>query len=272
MLTSIRLQNFRSYLDDSFELSESVNIIVGKNASGKTNLLESILINAGENSYRGKDIELINHNSDWAKIDCNNEDNTVRTVKLQTVNSNIVRTYEIDGNQYKRLNLAKTIPVVVFEPNNLNILTTSPDSRRNFLDELLEKIKPGFKEKRRQYKRVLYQRNTLLKTGIRNAQNNLFVWNLRLSELGDYIFNNRMELINTINQFAEEIYNELSITKSTVSFEYVTKLNKNNYASDLIKSLERNINTDIERGFTSSGPHRDDFDLILNNHMASETA
>jgi DNA replication and repair protein RecF len=272
MLTSIRLQNFRSYLDDSFELSESVNIIVGKNASGKTNLLESILINAGENSYRGKDIELINHNSDWAKIDCNNEDNTVRTVKLQTVNSNIVRTYEIDGNQYKRLNLAKTIPVVVFEPNNLNILTTSPDSRRNFLDELLEKIKPGFKEKRRQYKRVLYQRNALLKTGIRNAQNNLFVWNLRLSELGDYIFNNRMELINTINQFAEEIYNELSITKSTVSFEYVTKLNKNNYASDLIKSLERNINTDIERGFTSSGPHRDDFDLILNNHMASETA
>ncbi|MEI7674265.1 MAG: DNA replication and repair protein RecF, partial [bacterium] len=186
--------------------------------------------------------------------------------------SNIVRTYEIDGNQYKRLNLAKTIPVVVFEPNNLNILTTSPDSRRNFIDELLEKIKPGFKEKRRQYKRVLYQRNALLKTGIRNAQNNLFVWNLRLSELGDYIFNNRMELIDTINQFAEEIYNELSITKSTVSFEYVTKLNKNNYASDLIKSLERNINTDIERGFTSSGPHRDDFDLILNNHMASETA
>jgi len=272
MLTSIRLQNFRSYLDDSFELSDSVNIIVGKNASGKTNLLESILINAGENSYRGKDIELINHNSDWAKIDCNNEDNSVRTVKLQTVNSNVVRTYEIDGNQYKRLNLAKTIPVVVFEPNNLNILTTSPESRRNFLDELLEKIKPGFKEKRRQYKRVLYQRNALLKTGIRNAQNNLFVWNLRLSELGEYIFNNRIELIDTINQFAGEIYNELSITKSTVSFEYVTKLNKNNYASDLIKSLERNINTDIERGFTSSGPHRDDFDLILNNHMASETA
>ncbi|MEI7838656.1 MAG: AAA family ATPase, partial [bacterium] len=78
MLTSIRLQNFRSYLDDSFELSDSVNIIVGPNASGKTNLLESILIIAGENSYRGKDIELLNHDSEWAKIDCLISDNTNR--------------------------------------------------------------------------------------------------------------------------------------------------------------------------------------------------
>ena len=61
MLTDIRLQNYRSYKDESFEFSKGVNIIVGPNASGKTNLLESILINCGESSYRGKDIELIYH-------------------------------------------------------------------------------------------------------------------------------------------------------------------------------------------------------------------
>ncbi len=272
MLTSIRLQNFRSYLDDSFELSDSVNIIVGPNASGKTNLLESILIIAGENSYRGKDIELLNHDSEWAKIDCLISDNTNRVIKLQKLNENITRTYEITGQVFKRLNLSKTIPVVIFEPNNLTILTTSPDSRRNFLDDLLEKIKPGFKEKRKQYKRVLYQRNALLKTGPTNAKNNMFVWNLRLSELGDYIFSCRNELIDIINLSASDIYNELSLTKSIVKFEYITKLNTKNYGSDLIKSLERNINSDCERGFTSSGPHRDDFKLILNNHLASETA
>jgi DNA replication and repair protein RecF len=272
MFTDIRLQNFRSYKDSAFELSDSVNIIVGKNASGKTNLLESILIISGENSYRGKDIELINHNSDWAKIDCNNEDNSVRTAKLQTVNNNIVRTYEIDGNSYKRLNLAKTLPVVVFEPNNLNILTTSPDSRRNFLDELLDKIKPGFKEKRRQYKRVLFQRNALLKSGVNNAKNNMFVWNLRLSELGEYIYNNRIELISLINKYSSDIYNELSLTKSLVNFNYITRINHKSYASDLIKLLEKNITKDCERGFTSNGPHRDDFDVLLNNFIASETA
>ena len=272
MLTDIRLHNYRSYKDDSFELSPGVNIIVGPNASGKTNLLESILINAGESSYRGKDIELLNHESDWAKIECHTEDSIDRIVKFEKTGDNIVKTYVIGGQNYKRLSLNKNIPTVLFEPNNLTILTSSQESRRNFLDDLLEKTIPGFKETRKQYKRVLYQRNTLLKTGFSIANRNSFVWNLRLSELGENIYSNRVNLIKTINDSATEIYKQLSNKESSVEFNYLTKLKENNYASDLIKNLEKNIKIDCERGFTSSGPHRDDFELILNKYPASESA
>ena len=272
MLTDIRLQNFRSYNDESFEFNKSVNIIVGPNASGKTNLLESIILIAGENSYRGKDIELINYDSEWSKIESHTTDNQTRIIKLEKNGESVIKSYEIGGQKFKRLSINRTIPVVIFEPENLTILSSSPDSRRNFLDDLLEKIKPGFKETRKHYKRVLYQRNTLLKNNHSNARSNIFVWNLRLSELAEAIVRYRLELIDVMNKSSEGIYSELSNIKSKVQFNYSTKINTKNYASDLLNKLENNIDTDFERGFTSSGPHRDDFDLLLNGHLASETA
>ena len=272
MLTDIRLQNYRSYKDASFEFSQAVNIIVGPNASGKTNLLESILINCGESSYRGKDIELISHASDWAKIDCHTNEDIDRTIKLVRNLDNLEKTYVIGGQELKRISMQKTIPAVLFEPNHLNILTESPDSRRNFLDDLLEKIVPGFKETRKQYRRVLYQRNTLLKTGYSNANKNIFVWNLRLSDLGENIYSHRIKLIELINKSATEIYNSLANKKYDIEFNYVTKINNKNYSSSLIKKLEDNIKTDCERGFTSYGPHRDDFTVLINGHIAEESA
>ena len=272
MLTNIRLQNYRSYKDESFEFNSGVNIIVGPNASGKTNLLESILINCGESSYRGKDIELISYNSEWAKIDCHTKEDIDRTTKLVKNADNLDKTYVIGGQELKRISLQKTIPAVLFEPNHLNILTDSPDSRRNFLDDLLEKIVPGFKETRKQYRRVLYQRNTLLKTGYSNANKNIFVWNLRLSDLGENIYSHRIKLIELINKSATEIYNSLAQKKYKIEFNYVTKINPKNYSSNLIKKLEDSIQTDCERGFTSYGPHRDDFSVLINNHEAEESA
>ena len=272
MLTDIRLQNYRSYKDESFEFNSGVNIIVGPNASGKTNLLESILINCGESSYRGKDIELISYNSEWAKIDCHTKEDIDRTIKLVKNADNLEKTYVIGGQELKRISLQKTIPAVLFEPNHLNILTESPDSRRNFLDDLLEKIVPGFKETRKQYRRVLYQRNTLLKTGYSNASKNIFVWNLRLSDLGENIYSHRIKLIELINKSATEIYNSLAQKKYNIEFNYVTKINTKNYSSNLIKKLEESIKTDCERGFTSYGPHRDDFLVLINNHEAEESA
>ena len=272
MLTDIRLQNYRSYKDASFEFSQAVNIIVGPNASGKTNLLESILINCGESSYRGKDIELISHASDWAKIDCHTNEDIDRTIKLVRNLDNLEKTYVIGGQELKRISMQKTIPAVLFEPNHLNILTESPDSRRNFLDDLLEKIVPGFKETRKQYRRVLYQRNTLLKTGYSNANKNIFVWNLRLSDLGENIYSHRIKLIELINKSATEIYNSLANKKYDIEFNYVTKINNKNYSTSLIKKLEDNIKTDCERGFTAYGPHRDDFTVLINGHIAEESA
>src|SRR4051812_25144986 len=84
MITDLRLQNFRSYVDESFELSPGVNIVVGPNASGKTNLLEAILILARGSSYRAKDTELIRFDQPWARIDGHLAAGGQRTVKILT--------------------------------------------------------------------------------------------------------------------------------------------------------------------------------------------
>src|SRR5690606_27403367 len=120
-----------------------VNIIVGPNASGKTNLLEAVLVLARGSSYRAKDADLVQHGADWARIDADLPDGK-RTVKLQKTDDKAIKTFEIDGQTLHRLSAARTLPVVLFEPNHLLLLNSSPDLRRAFLDDLLEQTVPGF--------------------------------------------------------------------------------------------------------------------------------
>src|ERR1700691_5237283 len=104
MITDLRLQHFRSFGDSSFELSPGVNIIVGPNASGKTNLLEAILVLARGGSYRAKDGELVQFGQPWARLDGHSEKSGQRTVKIgrETEPSKL---YELDGQAFKRLSL-----------------------------------------------------------------------------------------------------------------------------------------------------------------------
>src|SRR5580765_4171814 len=106
MIKHIRLQQFRSYRDAKFDFSPAVNIIVGPNASGKTNLLEAILVVAHGGSYRAKDAELIGFDDPWARIDAET-DSGQRTIKLQA-EPKPGKTYEFDDKQYQRLSLQHT--------------------------------------------------------------------------------------------------------------------------------------------------------------------
>lgn len=266
MITAIRLQHFRSYTDDSFELSAGVNIIVGANASGKTNLLEAVLVNCLGGSYRAKDTEMLAHNAPWARVDAVTQEGT-RTVKFEPHQLGVKKTYEINNQKLQRLSLQKTIPVVLFEPNHLLILTGSPDLRREYIDTLLEQSVPGFGLLRKQYRRALAQRNALLKHG--SATTQLFAWNIRLSELGGQIARERIALVSQLNQTIQELYRSLAHAPgATVAVHYQTACVAAQYSSDLLHKLEAHTTKDIERGFTSYGPHRDDLSIVLNGHPA----
>jgi len=271
MLESIRLQNFRSYIDDSFEFSQGVNIIVGPNASGKTNLLESVLIVSRGNSYRAKDAELVRFEAPWARIEAQTPMGA-RIVKLQQQNAVTKKTFEINEQVFQRLSLQKSIPVVLFEPNHLSLLTGSPELRRNFLDDLIEQTLPGFGTTRRAYRRVLAQRNALLKKGFHVAAAQVFVWNLRLSELGGRIASERLKLIEAINELAVETYQGLSGTDARVVVTYESNGPLDQYETSLLRSLEANLERDCLLGFTNAGPHRDDMYIALNDHPAADTA
>jgi len=273
MITDIRLQSFRSYRDESFEFSNGVNIIVGPNASGKTNLLEAILLLARGSSYRAKDSELVCFGAPWARLDGHDEHENVRVLKLECPTENeCKKSYEIDGQAFQRLSPQKMLPVVVFEPNHLLLLSGSPELRRSYLDDLLEHISPGFAAYRRHYRRVLAQRNALLKKGFHTAETQMFVWNLRLSELAGKIVSERMKLVESINELANKIYSELAHADQQVQLMYVSNCPLEQYESKLLKRLEQNLERDCFLGYTTSGPHRDDMSVLLNGHDAQDTA
>jgi DNA replication and repair protein RecF len=273
MITDIRLQHFRSYDDDSFEFADGVNIIVGPNASGKTNLLEAILLLARGSSYRAKDTEMVQFQKPWSRLDAHDEHENLRVIKLECPAEDICRkSFEIDGRQLQRLSRQKTLPVVVFEPNHLQLLSGPPELRRSYMDDLLEQTSLGFAGYRRHYRRVLAQRNALLKKGLRIAQPQMFVWNLRLSELAGKIVSERLGLLESINGLAGAIYGELAHSDEDVRLTYVSNCPTDQYESKLLKRLEQNLERDCLLGYTTTGPHRDDVQVLLDGHAAQDTA
>jgi DNA replication and repair protein RecF len=272
MITSLRLQQFRSYQDESFEFEPGVTIIVGPNASGKTNLLEAILVLARGHSYRVDDDELIMFDKPWARVDAVLADGQERTIKLDMSAGRLDKSMAIDGRKYKILPHNHVMPAVLFEPNHLQLLNGSPDLRRNYLDDLLSQLQPGFTSMRQHYRRALSQRNALLKMGYQRARSQVFAWDLRLSELGGHIAETRMDLLESLASDITELYKAISHARTSVTLEYHSSLPARSYASALLHKLEHSLETDCERGFTAYGPHRDDMAVLFDGKPANLTA
>ena len=272
MITDLRLQHFRSYTDAAFELGPGVNIIVGPNASGKTNLLESVLLVARGGSYRAKDVDVVSFGADWTRLDADLPDGQ-RVVKIQKIGDDrAIKTFELDGQELSRLTAARSLPIVLFEPSHLLLLNSSPDLRRTFLDDLLEQITPGFGATRRHYKRVLAQRNSSLKKNPRDLREQIFVWNIRLGELGGQIVRQRSHLVERFKERTSELYSRLSGKEHDTRLNYRSQFAHEQYETALLHKLEASLELDTARGFTAHGPHRDDLEVFIGGHAVQESA
>jgi DNA replication and repair protein RecF len=272
MFSDIRLQRFRSYRDESFEFDERVNIIVGPNASGKTNLLEAILVVCSGGSFRAKDAELVAIGAPWARLDAHGPDGA-RTVKLiGQENGSFKKEFVVADQKFARLSMQKTLPVVLFEPNHLLLLHGSPDLRREYLDGLLEQTVPGYAKARREYRRALAQRNALLKQGHAVADQ-LFAWNIRLSESGAQVATERARLVHDMDKQLPELYSSLAHTKPVdVRIAYESAYDMEQYSSALLGALEKRQVVDLERGYTTVGPHREDIRVTFGGYDAADVA
>ncbi|MCA9343059.1 DNA replication and repair protein RecF, partial [Candidatus Saccharibacteria bacterium] len=267
VITSARLQNYRIYQDSSFEFDPGVNIIVGPNASGKTNLLDAIYFCAsGFQLVKAKD-QTIMSGKNWARVDCLTNTSQTRIIKVKE-NTEIV----IDGKIYKRLPQKEKIPTVIFEPKHLYSITTSPEMRRGYLDDILTGVSQDFVKIRSGYQKTLRQRNSLLKTGSMNVKKQVFAWDIRLSELAGEYVDHRIRLIDRINKQTSEIYSAIASKKHNLTINYETNTAKNNYADNMLANLQKNIEIDLIRGFTGTGPHRDDISLVLDDNDIRERA
>ena len=265
MITSLRLQNFRSYKDSSFEFGRVVNIIVGPNASGKTNLLEAVLVLARGRSYRASLPQLVKLGKTWARLDGNFADST-RTLKITQTGPEFI----VDDKTFKRLPTSINLPVVLFEPNHLQLMSGDPGRRRDWLDGLLENTDPIYKKTIASYRRTLAQRNALLKQSPQQIRSQVFAWDVRLSDLGGSIALARQQIVDQINKKITKPYGHIAGRRQSVSVKYSAQFLPASYSSKMLAKLGANLNLDMARGFTGCGPHREGLLFYLNGQPVSQ--
>jgi DNA replication and repair protein RecF len=268
MFQSVTLRNYRSYADASFEFGPSVSIIIGKNASGKTNLLESLYMLCTGSSFRVSDKDIIMTGKEWARLDgvC---DAVLRTIKLRRHEPRVTKEFELHGTMHRRLSFEQTLPVVLFEPEDTRLVGGSPKRRRDYLDTVLSSTNPTYKRALASYTKALKQRNNALKKS--HTIPNLFAWDVVLAQYGEIIVAERQILIERINQEISAIYSHIADRPSAVVLTYSTTATSS-YASRLLHGLERSRERDTRLGFTSLGPHRDDFAMTINGQESHQHA
>lgn len=270
MISSLKLTNFRSYDQAHITFHPSITIIEGPNATGKTNLLEAIFVMATTKSFRAKDAELICHGQDFYRIELLLQDKKLALGYQKNQNGAQKRAF-LDGAKQSLVQHLNHMQVVLFEPNDLQLVLGSPDRRRRYLDFILTQTNPRYLQTLHQYRRVLQQRNSLLANWSGN-QGELFAWNIKLAELAADIDAGRREVIGHINTLAKELYRDIAGTAEDLSLSYIGTVEQDDYPTRFTALLEQNLSRDIGAGFTTIGPHRDDFDISFKHNDITSVA
>ncbi len=273
-IETIRLINFRNYESLNVDLNKNMNIFIGKNAQGKTNLLESIYMCATGRSFRtNRDKEIINLKKNQAYIGANVKIGSIQKfieIKMERNKQKRIRVNKVELNNFRELNSG--LNVVVFSPDDLKLIKDGPIERRSFLDTSISQLKPIYKHNINRYNKVLYQRNNLLKSKKSKNEilNLLEIFDMQLARIGTEIILYRKHFIEELSKLAEEIHNKLTQDKETLSLEYISNIdyknkNKIELEKNFLIQLKSTVNKDLITGTTEIGPHRDDMVIKINN-------
>jgi DNA replication and repair protein RecF len=271
---NIRLINFRNYKSLNIKLNEKINIFVGKNAQGKTNLLESIYICATGRSFRtNKDKEIINLDKNEAYIGANIKTDRSQKfieIKMERDKQKRIRVNKVELKSFKELNSG--LNIVVFCPDDLRLIKDGPFERRNFLDMSISQIKPVYKHNINRYNKILFQRNNLIKSNKSKSSiiSLLEVFDLQLVKTGTEIIISRNEFIKELSKKSYNIHNSLTSGKEELEINYISNVkfedkNKIDIEKNFLEKLKANTNKDLITGTTEIGPHRDDMEIKINN-------
>lgn len=269
-ITSLDLTNYRNYTNQSVQLQDGLNVIIGKNAQGKTNLLESIFLCAiGKSPRTTKDKDLIKWDNNFAKVSLNISKKIGKTSIDLYLFSNQNKAIKIDKIGIKKIGqLLGTFNAIYFSPDELKLIKESPDERRRFMDIDLSQFDKNYFYSLNHYNQVLQQRNKLLKNPDQNViKETLPIWDEQLSTYGATIILSRLKLIESLKVSAKKIHKYLTSDAEDLDLSYVgyTAQNEKELKELLQRKLKENIEKDIHLGYTTVGPHRDDIKISANN-------
>lgn len=270
----LSLINYRNYSSVDLDFHSQVNIILGENAQGKTNLVESLYVLGFGKSFRTpQDKDLIFMSEMYTHV------SAVVQKKEQTTQLdfryNQKGKKEIKVNEVPLTKLSELIGhlnVVIFSPEDLQLIKGTPAIRRKYMDKSISQIYPYYYRLLVDYNKVLKQRNMLLKQ--KDVESMIEVWNEQLCDLGAKIMKYRLEFLKELKKICFDIHLNISQQKEHLKIEYISNyLPKNLGESDvydkiysgMLLNLQSRLSLDIKRGYTSVGPHRDDLLFHIND-------
>lgn len=270
IIRKLKLVNFRNYKNATINFDKKINIFIGDNAQGKTNILESIYFLALTKSYRTMDFNLINKDSEVTKVKGEMKSNSIyKSLGIElSKDKKIVR---INNNEIKKISdYITNLNVILVAPEDINILQGAPAERRNFLNIELSQISKNYIKKYNEFNRILKIRNNYLKM-LYNSSNfdtrylDSITENLVEREVD--IYQERKRFIDSINDEISSIYENISGIKD-FRVVYVTNVDLEDFSSSkirekLLKKYKDNLRKEIDNGMTIYGPHRDDLSFLI---------
>lgn len=263
-ITSINLRNFRNIENLELECHPHLNIFVGDNGQGKTNILESIAYLSSGRSFRvTSDLMMIKDEEDHAKIDCYFDDATHISVVLSNQGKYMMHNQR---NITKLSDFIGICNVVLFNPDDLQFYTQAPRKRRREIDYELGKSSKTYLQNLAKVNGLVQDRNVFLKSGVQDEVY-LEVVDQQIAQLSEYIIHSRYEFTQFVSNIIEKYYQLFSDTKDTLIFEYDASidLNSENYKTALLKKMKESHRRDKDFKMTHVGIHRDDFIFKINN-------
>ena len=262
-MENIKIKNFRNYEQEEIKLEKNINIFYGKNAQGKTNIIEAIFLCSLGKSFRAKkDNEMIKLNEQNAIVEIEYEKSD-RDGKIKIEIGNKKNIY-LNGIKIKKLSeLLGNLNIVIFTPDDIGILKGGPQNRRRFLDIMISQLRPNYMHVLNLYLKTIEQRNNYLRQikEEHKDENLLEIWDEKLAEYAIKIYEYRKEFIEKIIKKINIIHQNITNGEEEIELEYITECDDKEKYLELLKQRRK---LDIIKGFTTKGIHRDDFMIYIN--------
>ena len=264
LIQSLELNNFRNYSSLSLKLNDGVNIFYGDNAQGKTNILDAVYVGCTSKSHKlSKDKDMIHFDENEAHIRINLLKREVPYRIDMHLKKNSSKGIAINGLPIRRSSeLFGIANVVIFAPEDLNIIKDGPAERRRFVNMELCQLNKLYVYNLISYSKVINQKNKLLKEYeyTKGADDFIDIYNEQLIRFGTEIINIRRDFIDKLNEITSDIHNDITEGTEQLKLSY----DANTRADDFALELKRHRANELRMGMSMVGPHRDDIKFIVN--------
>jgi DNA replication and repair protein RecF len=291
-ISSLQLENFRNYRQLALNFEPGINLLIGENGAGKTNLVEACVYLSMLESHRVTGYgSLIHSESASSQLSLKAKNDSREISVAAELNRDKPNRYFLNAHQVKRTSdLVGVSKVVVFAPEDLDLVRRDPQDRRRFLDESMIQLKPRLSGVKADYERVLKQKAALLKSA-RQVSNpdltTLDIWDDQLVSLGSELIFQRQELISKIFPLLQDFYHQLSGKPESIElsmrtsvaggeeeeeFSSLSNWDKQEISEAFYQRLQELRPKELERGVSLVGPHRDELSILKSGLLARSHA